>query len=71
MQGGFVATRNDHYPVCRLDIGQDSEFATRYRYPKTAFKQKLDTDPVIRNAFIDISRIQTFGKSCTIVHFVS
>jgi len=31
--------RDDHYPVCRLDIRQDSEFATGYRYPKTAFKR--------------------------------
>jgi len=61
-----VSTRNDHYPVCRLDIWQDSEFSTGYRYPKTAFKREPDTDPGIRNAFIDISRIQTFGKSCTL-----
>jgi len=50
--------RDDHYPVCRLDIQQDSEFATGYGYPKTAFEQEPDTD--IRNAF------QTFGKSCTL-----
>jgi len=56
--------RDDHYPVCRLDIWQDSEFATRYGYPKTAFKREPDTD--IRNAFIDISRVQTFGKSSTL-----
>ena len=31
--------------------------------PKIAFNWQTDTD--IRNAFIDISRIQTFGKSCT------
>jgi len=54
-------TRDDHYPVCRLDIRQNSEFATGYGYPKTAFKREPDTDPDIRNAFI--SRIQTFGKS--------
>jgi len=59
-------TRDDHYPVCRLDIWRDSEFATGYGYPKTAFKREPDTDPDIRNAFIDISRIQTFGKSCTL-----
>ena len=61
----------DHYPVCRLDIRQDSEFATRYGYPKTAFKQKPHTDPDIRKAFIDISKVQTFGKSCTMIYFVS
>jgi len=53
-------------PVCRLDIRQDSEFATGYEYPKTAFKWEPDMDPDIRNAFIDFSRIQTFGKSCTL-----
>jgi len=58
--------RDDHYPVCRLDIRQDSEFATGYGYPKSALKRTPDTNPDIRNAFIDISRIQTFGKSCTL-----
>ena len=28
-------TRDDHYPVCRLDIRQDSEFATGYGYSKS------------------------------------
>jgi len=55
-----------HYPVCRLDIRQDSEFATGYGYPKTAFKREPDTDPDIRNAFIDVTSIQPFGKSCTL-----
>jgi len=63
--------RDDHYPVCRLDVRLDSKFATGYGYPKTAFKQKPDMDSDIRNAFIDISRVQTFGKSCTIIHFAS
>jgi len=36
-----------------------------HRYPKTAFKREPDTDPDIRNGFIDISGIQTFGKTCT------
>jgi len=48
----------------RLDIRQDSEFATGYGYQKSAFKREPDTD--IRKAFIDISRIHTFGKSCTL-----
>jgi len=61
-----VPARDDHYPVCRLDIWQDSKFATGYRYPKTAYIRGQDTDPDIRNAFIDISRIQNFGKSCTL-----
>jgi len=39
--------RDDHYPVCRLDIRQDSEFATRYGYPKTAFKWEPHMDPDI------------------------
>ena len=56
--------RDDHYPVYWLDIRQDSEFATGYGYPKTTFKREPDTD--IRNAFVDILRIQTFGKSCTL-----
>jgi len=53
-------------PACRLDIFQDNEFVTGYGYPKTAFKREPDTDPGIRNAFIDISRIQTLEKSCTL-----
>jgi len=65
--------RDDHYPVCRLDIRQDSEFATGYGYPKSAFEREPDTDPDIRNAFIDIFRIQTFGKvaHCTIINLLS
>jgi len=59
-------SRDDHYPVCRLDIRKDSEFATGSGYPKTAFKWKPNTDPDIRNAFTDVSRIQAFGKSCTL-----
>jgi len=58
--------RDDHYPVCRLDTRQDSVFATGYGYPKTAFK--WEPEPDIRNAFIDVSTIQTFRKSCTLHH---
>jgi len=56
-----------------LDIRQDSEFATGYGYLKTAFKRQPDTDPDIRNAFIDIFRIQTFGKVAhgTVIHLLS
>jgi len=61
-----VYSRDDHYPVSWLDIRQESEFATGYGYPKTAFKREPDTDPDIRDVFIDISKIQTFGKSCTL-----
>ena len=50
-----LCTRDDQYPVCRLDIQQDSEFATGYGYPKSALKREPDTDPDIRNAFIRIS----------------
>ena len=53
----LVYTRDDHYPVCRLDIWQDSKFATGYGYPETAFKREPDKD--IRNAFLDTLRIQT------------
>jgi len=63
------STRDDYYPVCRLDIRQDSEFATGYGYPKPAFKREPDTDPDIRHGFIDVSRIQTFGKSCTLHNY--
>ena len=58
-----VGYRDDDYPVSRMDVRQDSEFATGYGYPKTAIKGEPDTNPNIRNAFIDISRIQTFRKS--------
>ena len=61
-QVDIVDVRHDHYPVCRLDIRQDSEFATGYGYPETAIKREPDTDPDIRNAFFDISRIQIFWK---------
>ena len=65
--------RDDHYLVGRLDIRQDCEFATGYGYPKTAFKRESDTEPNIRNAFIDIFSIQTFEKvaHCTIIHLLS
>jgi len=46
---GVTSTSDDHYRVCRLDIRQDSEFATGYGHPKTAFKREPDTDPDIRN----------------------
>jgi len=62
----YAGCRDDHNPVCRLGIRQDSEFATGYGYPKTVFKREPDTDPDIRNAFIDILRIHAFGKSCTL-----
>jgi len=58
---GVASARDDHYPVCWLVTRQDIEFETGYGYPKSALKREPDTD--IRNAFIDISRIQTFGKS--------
>ena len=44
-----AASRDDHYPVCRLDIRKDSEFATGHEYPKTVFKRQPDTDEDIRN----------------------
>jgi len=51
-----LSFREDHYPVCRLYIRQDSEFATGYGYPKTAFKREPDTDKDIRNVFLSICR---------------
>jgi len=42
--------RDDHYPVCRLDIRQDSEFATGYGCPKTDFKREPDTDRYIEDS---------------------
>jgi len=35
-------SRDYHYLVCKLDIQQDSEFATGCGYPKTAFKREPD-----------------------------
>jgi len=69
----LVCSRDYHYPICWLDIRQDSEFATGYGYPKSALKREQDTDPEIQNAFIDISRIQTLEKvaNCTIIHLLS
>jgi len=55
-----ICIGDDHYPVCRLDIREDSEFATGYGYPKSALKRESDTD--IRNAFIDISKDSDFWK---------
>jgi len=60
-----VHIRDDHYSVCRLDIRQESEFTTEYGYLETAFKREPYTQKDIRNAFLDISRINTLGKSCT------
>jgi len=37
-----TCSSDDHYPVYRLDIRQDSEFATGYGYPKTIFKREPD-----------------------------
>ena len=67
-----VSRRDDHYPVFRLDIRQDSQFATGYGYPKTAFKREPDTDLDTRNVLINISWIQTFGKfaHCAIIHLL-
>jgi len=64
-----VHFRDDHYPVYWLYIRQDIEFATGYGYPETTFKREPDTDPDIGNAFVDILRIQTFGKSCTLRNY--
>jgi len=66
VSSSLTASRDCHYVVCWLDIRQDSEFPTGKGYPKTAFKREPDTDPDIRNVFIDISRIQTFVKCCTL-----
>ena len=58
--------RDDHYPVCWLDIRQDSEFASGYGYPNTALKLEPDADKDIQNSLLDISRIQNLGKSGTL-----
>jgi len=44
---GQLSSRDDHYPVYRLNIRQDSEFAIGY--PKTAFKREPDMDKDTRN----------------------
>jgi len=56
-------SRDDHYPVCQLDIRQDSECATGYGYPKTAFKWEPDTDPDIRKRFYRCFEDSDFWKS--------
>jgi len=38
-----------HYPICLLDIQQDSCFSTGCGYPKTTFKQEPETDKDIRS----------------------
>jgi len=66
----LVSIRDDQYPVCRLDIRQDSEFATGYGYQKTAFKWEPDTDPDIRNAlsiFREFKLVEKVAR-CTIIH---
>ena len=64
----WIRTGSGYQRWSLLDIRQHSEFATGYGYPKTAFKRQPETEPDIRNAFIDISRIQTFGKNCTLLN---
>jgi len=41
-------TRDDHYPVCRVDIPPDSKFSTGYGYPKRVFLREQDPDKDIR-----------------------
>ena len=45
-------------PVCRLNIRQDSEVATGYGYPKTAFKREPDMDPDIQKLLSNENRIR-------------
>jgi len=59
---------SNHYPVFRLDSRQDSEFVTGY--PKTAFNWETDMNKDIWKAFLDIFRIQTLRKSCTLHNHV-
>jgi len=66
-RGLIQSIRDDHYLVCRLDIRWGSGFANGYENLKTAFKREPGTDPDIQNAFIDVSRIQAFGK-CRTLH---
>jgi len=40
--------RDDHYPVCRMDIRPDSKFSTGYGYPKRVFLLEQDPDKNIR-----------------------
>jgi len=64
-----VCNRDDNYQVCWLDIWQDSEFATGYGYPKTAFKREPDTDPDIRNVLSTFREFRLLEKvaHCTII----
>jgi len=40
--------RDDHYPVCWMDIRPDSKFSTGYGYPKRVFLREQDPDKDIR-----------------------
>ena len=62
-------TRDDLYPVCRLDIRKDCQFATGYGYQKTAFKREPASDPDDRTAFIGISRIKLHIAQSFIYYF--
>ena len=57
-------------PRFRLDIPQDSEFATGYGHPNTASKWETDTDLDIRNALSIFRGFKLVEKvaRCTIIH---
>ena len=38
----YLTTRDDHCPVCQMDIWPDSKFSTGYGYPKSVFLREPD-----------------------------
>ena len=64
------ATKADHciwFQLWRLDNRKDSEFATRYGYPKTAFKRESGTGYGYPKRFYRyFEDSDFFGKSCTL-----
>ena len=67
----MMRIRDDHYPVSRLDTEQDSEFATGYGYPKTAFEREPDTDPETLLSIFRRFRLLEKVTHCTIIRLLS
>jgi len=68
-----IQCRDDHYPVCRLDIRQDSEFAAGYGYPKTAFKWEPDRDADIRtilSIFLGFRLLEKLGIAQSFIYYL-
>jgi len=64
--------RDNHYPVNRLDIRQDSESATGSGYPKTAFKwnrTRIRVSETLLSIFRGF-RLTEKVAHCTIIHLL-